>query len=47
VSRAGSELLHRRAAAPPVVGNKRVCHSDVVPDPAEARELQAALGGGG
>jgi phosphomethylpyrimidine synthase len=47
VSRAGSELLHRRATALPLVGNKRVCHSDIAPDPAEARELQAELGGGG
>jgi hypothetical protein len=41
VSEAGIELLRRRAGALPVIGEKRVCHSDVVADETQARALQA------
>jgi len=42
VGEEGRELLRRREQAVPVVDGKRACHSDLVPDPAAARELQSA-----
>jgi phosphomethylpyrimidine synthase len=36
----GRELLRRRAAALPKVGDKHACHSELTADPAIARELQ-------
>ena len=38
----GRELLQRRAVVVPVVANKRVCHSDLAPNTAEAQAVQAA-----
>jgi phosphomethylpyrimidine synthase len=42
----GIDLLRRRARALPVIDDKRVCHSDIVPDPAAARAVQAEFTGG-
>jgi phosphomethylpyrimidine synthase len=40
----GQALLARRERALPVVEGKHACHSDLVPDAAEARALQADVG---
>jgi phosphomethylpyrimidine synthase len=46
VSAGGIDLLRRRSRAVPVIGDKRVCHSDIVSDPAQARAVQSDLTGG-
>src|SRR5579862_3561911 len=43
VGHAGRELLRQRAV--PVVDGRRACHSDLVPDPDDARTLQNAAEG--
>ncbi len=40
VSTSGRELLAKRAAAIPVVGDQNACHSENTPDPEQARRLQ-------
>jgi phosphomethylpyrimidine synthase len=40
----GRTLLAQRAAALPVVGDRRACHSDVAPDDEQARAIQETAG---
>jgi phosphomethylpyrimidine synthase len=40
VSEDGRALLAQRAATLPVVGERHACHSDIVPDDEQAREIQ-------
>ncbi len=42
VSEEGRALLRRRARALPIVGGKHACHSDLVPEADEAKQLQEA-----
>jgi phosphomethylpyrimidine synthase len=44
VTDAGKELLHKRAAALPIVEGKHACHSDHVEDEAAARAVQDETG---
>jgi phosphomethylpyrimidine synthase len=46
VSAAGREILHRRAAAMPVIDGKHACHSDHVADAERARAVQDAVKAG-
>ncbi len=39
----GRELLQRRAVVVPVVADKRACHSELLPDTADAQAVQAAV----
>jgi phosphomethylpyrimidine synthase len=41
----GLELLRRRAAALPKVGDQHACHSDLVPEVEKAKEIQGATPG--
>ncbi|HEX7407650.1 MAG TPA: phosphomethylpyrimidine synthase ThiC [Candidatus Binatia bacterium] len=43
VSQEGVELLRQRARALPVVEGKHACHSDVAPDPEEAKTVQVEV----
>jgi hypothetical protein len=45
VSGGGIDLLQRRSRALPVIDDKRVCHSDIVADPAQAQAIQTELTG--
>ena len=41
VGEQGRELLHRRTAEIPTVGDKHACHSDVSPERTHAEDVQA------